>query len=103
MADHDHHHAEHCMHEIDIGMIKQSILNTDAQLKKVLEILEKQAKLEEKSQQLEHMVSSMDKRLRYVEAAIASYNGSSKWTDKLLWAVLSALVSGGVVFQVLGK
>ena len=103
MASNEHQRVDHCFHEIDIGMLKHSIQNTESQLKKVLELLEKQAKLEEKSNQIEHMVISMDKRLRYVEAAVANHGGSAKWIDRIVWMFITALASGGLVFQFMGK
>ena len=103
MVSNEYQHQEHCFHEIDIGMLKQSIVNTETQLKKVLDLLEKQAKLEEKSNQIEQMVISMDKRLRYVESAVANHVGSAKWIDRIIWMFVTALASGGLVFQFMAK
>lgn len=86
-----------CIHEADLATFRQAIINIELTLERMSGILEAQAKLEERTSHTEKIITDMDNRLRRAEESISKSAGSSKWAEKILWAIASALITGGAM------
>lgn len=91
-------HSIHCAHEADLATFRQAIINIELTLERMSGILEAQAKLEERTAHIEKTVNDLNNRVRKAEETINHSTGSSKWADKLLWAIVSSIITGGLIF-----
>lgn len=93
-------HSIHCAHEADLATFRQAIINIELTLERMSGILEAQARLEERTAQIEKTVNDMDSRLRTTEAIINKSSGSNKWIEKIIWAIVGGIISiviGGLI------
>ena len=93
-------HSIHCAHEADLATFRQAIINIELTLERMSGILEAQARLEERTAQIEKTVNDMDNRLRTTEAIINKSSGSNKWVEKIIWAIVGGVISiviGGLI------
>lgn len=86
-------HSIHCAHEADLATFRQAIINIELTLERMSGILEAQAKLEERTSHIEKIVNNMDTRLRAVETNVSHSSGSSKWVEKIIWAIVGGTLS----------
>ena len=90
-----------CKHEADIGMFHHVITEVEHKLDKMIDILEKLAKLEEKSNQLTSIVDKHATMIQRMNEFIDKQSGSNKWIEKITWYLLSTCAGGGATFAII--
>ena len=81
--------AHPCSHESDFGAINTAIKGIQETLGDLKKILTSNASLEEQAQQFRSQLNNLFERVRVVELEQATSKGSAKWTDKVIWCLVS--------------
>lgn len=83
-----------CIHEADISILNAAILEIKDTLRDLKDLLTSNAVLEEQAAQFRQSLHKLDKRLHKLELDVAQGRGSSRWVERVAWAVLTAALTG---------
>lgn len=83
-----------CKHEADFGGLNAAILEIKDTLRDLKDLLTSNAVLEEQAVQFRQSLVNIDKRLHKLELDVAHGKGSSRWMERVAWAVMSLALGG---------
>ena len=78
-----------CQYETDIGILKATAEEIKDALARLTALLTANAVLEEQVAQFRKRLGTIESRLHEVELEIAHSQGSSRWIERVVWAVVT--------------
>jgi len=78
-----------CHHETDIGILKATAVEIKDSLARLTALLTSNAVLEEQVMQFRKRLTLIETQLHEVELEIAHAQGSSRWIERVVWAIVT--------------
>ena len=86
-----------CRYETDIGILKATVVEIKDALARLAALLAANAVLEEQAVQFRKRLGTMELRLHEVELEIAHSQGSARWLERVVWAVVTLALAALLV------
>lgn len=86
-----------CTHENEFGVLTATMSEIKDTLRDLKDLLTSNAVLEERTEALRQQFHALEKRLQRAEIVAAQHSGSSKWVERLVWLVVTGILTGGVL------
>lgn len=83
-----------CPHTGDLSTLMVTVNEIKATLGRLAEVLASNAVLEEKSTQFRKEINDIYRRLHVVEITVATYSGSSRWVERVIWFLICTALGG---------
>lgn len=81
---------EACLHEADLAIVKDAIVDIRESLKSITELLTAHAVLDNRVSVIKEDVHNINLRLSALELAVARQHGTNRWMERVVWALVSS-------------
>lgn len=89
-----------CPYAGDLSSLTATVNEIKITLSRLGDILASNAVLEEKSTQFRKDINDIYRRLHVVEITVATYSGSSRWVERVIWLLISTALGGMLVARI---
>lgn len=95
-------HPSPCLHEADISVLQQAVVEIKDNLKNLTALLTSYAVLEEQAGNFRESIKRLEYRLGKVEEKLTHLSTRSGWAEKLVWYVVAA-ACGGIITKIIAQ
>lgn len=88
------HPLTYCLHERDLALLNQTLSRMEPALDKLAELNTNIAVLASQMNAVEHLANDINNRLTKIEINHASASGGHRWTERIVWAMVSLAIGG---------